>query len=187
MYNYAPTIISQYANSPIITGLIDFWAQNLDVGAQIDQFYSLIWDLGTAQGYGLDVWGRILNVGRVLTVANEPILGFEEALPGVGVFNEGTFYPGGSTTSNYALSDTAYRVLLFAKAAANICDSAVPSINRVLMLLFGNRGDCYCTDGQNMSMTYTFTFALTAVERAIVLQSGALPKPAGVSVTVVEP
>lgn len=36
-----------------------------------------------------------------------------------------------------------------------------------------------------MTMTYTFTFALTPVELAIVLNSGVLPKPTGVAASVV--
>ena len=36
-----------------------------------------------------------------------------------------------------------------------------------------------------MTMTYTFEFALTPVEQAIVEQSGVLPRPTGVSSSVV--
>jgi hypothetical protein len=41
-------------------------------------------------------------------------------------------------------------------------------------------------DNNNMTMTYYFTFLLTAVEAAIVSQSGILPKPVGVLATVVQ-
>jgi hypothetical protein len=147
----------------------------------------MVWNVETAQGYGLDVWGRIVGVQRVLDVQASEVFGFKEALPGASTFGEGVFYSGGPTSGNLALSDSAFRQLIYAKAAANICDGSIPAINRVLMLLFPGRGDCYVTDGLDMTMTYTFTFVLTAVERAIVLLSGALPRPAGVSATVVEP
>lgn len=186
MQNVIDTVASQYANSPRILQLIADANDTIDPAADIDEFYRLVWDVSTAEGYGLDVWGRIVNVGRVLTVANEPIFGFDEALPGVGVFNDGVFYAGGSTTSNYALSDTAYRVLILAKAAANICDGSTPAINKILMTLFAGRGDCYVVDNLDMSMVYTFRFVLTNVERAIVTQSGALPRPSGVSATFAE-
>lgn len=187
MFAYAPTLISQYANSPIITELVGDWAENLDADARVDSFYDLVWNIETAEGWGLDVWGRIVGVSRVLTVAIEPLFGFKEARPGVYSFNEGIFYSGGSTTSNFALSDPAYRTLILAKAASNICDGSTRGINAVLMALFPGRGDCYVVDNRDMTMVYKFTFILTAVERAIVLQSGALPRPAGVSVTVEEP
>lgn len=187
MQNVQLTYLSQYANSPTMVSLLEAMNAYLDPAANIDAFYNLVWNVDTAQGYGLDVWGRIVGVQRVLDVQASEVFGFEEADPGASTFNEGVFYSGGPTSGNLALSDTAFRQLILAKAAANICDGSIPAINRVLMLLFPGRGDCYVTDGNDMTMTYTFTFILTAVERAIVLLSGALPRPAGVSATVVEP
>ena len=58
--------------------------------------------------------------------------------------------------------------------------------NAILLALFPNRGDVFVTDDGNMSMTYTFNFALSAVEAAIVTQSGVLPKPSGVAVSYVQ-
>lgn len=187
MQDYTQTLLSQYANSPTITQMVAYMDGYYDPSANIDQFYDYVWNIDTAQGWGLDVWGRIVGVGRVLEVQASEVFGFEEALPGASTFGEGIFYSGGPTSGNLALSDTAYRQLILAKAAANICDGSIPAINRVLMLLFPNRGDCYCTDGNDMTMTYTFSFALTPVERAIVLKSNALPRPAGVEATLVEP
>jgi hypothetical protein len=64
------------------------------------------------------------------------------------------------------------------------------SINAILSSLFPGRGNAYVTNGQDtghpMTMTLTFAFTLTAVELAIIEQSGAIPIPAGVSFTVVQ-
>jgi len=76
---------------------------------------------------------------------------------------------------------------LFAKGAANVSNASLQSINKILLSLFPNRGNCYCTDGLDQTMTYTFTFPLSPVELSIIGQSGALPKPAGVAVSVVAP
>lgn len=187
MQDITPTILSQYANSPTLLALLESMNAYLDPGADIDAFYNLVWNVDTARGWGLDVWGRIVGVRRVLDVQQSDVFGFEEATPGSTTFGEGIFYSGGPTSGNVALSDTAYRKLILTKALANICDGSIPAINRVLMLLFEGRGDCYVTDGNDMTMTYTFTFVLTPVERAIVLLSNALPRPAGVASTVVEP
>ncbi len=182
------TIISQYSSAPTITALIQSLDQAIDPSVNFEAFYNLVWNIDTAAGYGLDVWGRILGVGRVLQVSNAPVFGFEEALPGPEGFNVGVFYKGGETTSNYALADPAYRMLLFAKAAANICDCSIPAINAILRMLFPpTEGNCYVTDGQDMTMTYTFDFTPTPVELAIVEQSGVLPRPAGVALSVVTP
>jgi hypothetical protein len=40
-------------------------------------------------------------------------------------------------------------------------------------------------DGLNMSLTYTFNFALNPIEVAIIQESGVLPNPTGVIVNVV--
>lgn len=179
------TVISQYANSPIITTLILNLFAYLDQTANIEAFFDDIFNIESAQGYGLDVWGRILGVNRVLQVQAGDYFGFEEALPGSETFGQGIFYSGAPLTSNYPLSDAAYRPLLLTKAAANITDCSIPAINQILLSLFPNRGACYVTDGLNMTMTYTFKFALTPLDIAIVEQSGALPKPVGVKATVV--
>lgn len=181
------TIISQYANSPTLVQLIDSMNEYLDPADNINDFYRQVWNVDTAEGWGLDVWGRIVGEPRVLSgVANEDVFGFEEATTGsASPFNEGVFYSGGSPSSNFRLSDPAYRLLILAKALANICDGSIPSINQVLLLLFPGRGNCYVTNGRDMTITYTFDFALTAVEEAIVTQSLVLPTPAGVSFTMV--
>ena len=189
-FQYWSTIISQYANSNIITTLIGNFDQYLDQTQNLDAFFDNIWNVNTAQGYGLDTWGNIVNISRVLTVANPGFsFGFEEAVqPGgvIGTFGQGAFYSGAGITSSFTLSDTSYRLLIFAKALTNICDGSTPAINQILLSLFPGRGPCYVTDGQNMTMTYTFRFGLTSVELAIVESSGVLPKPVGVLATVVQ-
>lgn len=188
-FDYWRTILSQYANSEILTTIIGDLFECLDQTANFDAFFDLIWNVDTAQGYGLDVWGRIVGVSRVLQIpVATTYLGFEE-MGGAQVegFNQAPFYAGDPVTNNYSLSDDAYRLLIFAKALANITDGSVASINRLLLSLFPNRGNCYVTDGLNMTITYTFAFSLTSVEFAIVSNSGVLPRPAGVSTTIVTP
>lgn len=179
------TIISQYANSPILDDLILAFNAALDQTENIDNFYDYVWNVATAQGYGLDVWGRIVGVGRTLKLpGNIQDFGFEEASGSWTGFGQGGFYSGGSVTTNYVLADNAFRTLILAKAAGNISDGSITSVNQILLTLFPNRGACYVADGLNMSLTYTFKFVLNAVEIAIVETSGVLPTPAGVVVNV---
>lgn len=187
-FNYQETILSQFANSPTILSLIGSFSAAVDPSANIDAFYSSIWNVLTATGYGLDLWGRIVGVNRVLQVSSGAWLGFEEAGDGLveTPFNQAPFFSGGSSTSNFALTDDAFRQLILAKAYANISNGSIASINQILMTLFGSSGECWCTDGQNMTMTYTFEFTLTPVQFAIVSQSGVLPRPAGVLVGIVQ-
>jgi hypothetical protein len=64
------TIISQYGTSPRITALIDFFAAWFGLDP-FDLFFNDLWNIDTAVGYGLDVWGRILNFPRP-AVSGEP-------------------------------------------------------------------------------------------------------------------
>jgi len=88
-------------------------------------------------------------------------------------------------TANYALSDDVFRQVIFAKAAANIWDGSIPGLNKILRLLFPDRV-AYVTDGQNMTMTYTFTWLLTPVELSLVETANVLPRPCGVAASIVQ-
>jgi len=185
MENYEDTIISQYATAPALTQLLRGWNENLDPTPLLDSFYNLVWNVNTAEGWGLDVWGRIVGVGRVLQLASTRFFGFQEADSVVITgFNVAPFYSGQSVTTNYTLSDAAYRVLVLAKALANICDGSIQGTNAVLMALFPGRGNAYVIDHRDMTMTYFFDFELAPIEYAIIFQSGVLPRPAGVATSV---
>lgn len=186
-FDYWQTVLSQYANSPILTQLITNFFQYVNQTQNFDSFYDNIWNIDTAQGYGLDVWGRIIGVTRTLQLnTGGEFFGFEEQSITVQPFNQAPFFSGNALTTSFQLTDSAYRVLLFAKALANISNGSIQSINQLLLNLFPGRGNCYVTDGLNMTMTYTFAFVLTSVEAAIVTQSGVLPKPTGVAATVIQ-
>lgn len=186
-FDYWQTIISQFANSNVLTTLIGNFDDYVDVTQNMDMFYDQVMNISTAIGWGLDVWGRIVNVSRTLNISQAlSFFGFQEAGIGANPFNQQPFYLGQQITSNFQLADDAYRTLIFAKALANISDGSIPAINQILLRLFPHRGNCYVTDGLDMTMTYTFNFVLAPVELAIVAQSGALPKPTGVQLTVVQ-
>lgn len=254
-FNVWNTVMSQYANSPALTGMITSLAAAADQTQNFDTWYDDVWNIDTALDYGLDIWGRIVGVNRVLQIPSVSFFGFHEALPGslswdtnakaalspalgfaeaqswqpfgFGTFglnwnwstsrqNEGggAYYSGHGLTLNYRLDTESYRHLILAKAAQNLTDCSIPSINQILLNLFPNRGNAYVTDGyqgptyfgfaesQNaqtfgqqgfyngeaiptMVMSYTFKFPLSPVELAIVQQSGVLPKPTGVLASVV--
>lgn len=180
-FDWKDTVYSQYANSPILLALLDAFSSAVDPTGLFIQFFDLMWNLDTAQGYGLDVWGRIVGVQRALSVAEGTYFGFEQQLPDITTFNFGVFFTGAPATSNFNLTDQAFRQLIIAKALANICDGSIPGINAVLLTLFKGRGDCWVADNENMTMTYTFAFPLTPVDTAIISESGVLPRSTGVS------
>lgn len=187
MIDVEQTIISQYGTSATISRLIQDMNENIDPRANFNDFYDFVWNVETAQGFGLDIWGRIVNISRKLTIPNSVnYFGFNEADPGAYPFNEGIFYdPNSTSTQTYFLSDDAYRQLILVKALANISAVNARSINQLLQNMFVNRGRCYVNDLGNMAMRYTFEFTLTVYEFAIMTQSGALPRPAGVQASII--
>lgn len=180
------TVLSQYGTSPILTAMIASFNAAVDETANLDNYFDFVFNVATAQGAGLDTWGRIVGVSRVVAIAGSAeYLGFEEAGSWV-AFNQGVFYSGTTVTNNVVLLDPDFRTLILAKAASNICDGSIPAINAILLALFPNRGACYVVDLGGMQMEYVFNFALTPIELAIVETSGVLPTPVGVSATVVQ-
>lgn len=186
MINVEQTIISQYGNSATITQLVRNMNQYLDPRADFDAFYNFVWNVDTAQGFGLDIWGRIVNISRELQIPTANYFGFSQALPGAFPFNEQPFYDGTApATQTYILGDDAYRKLIMVKALANISATNAPSLNQLLQNMFAGRGRCYVNDLGNMQMRYTFEFLLTDYELAIITQSGAFPRPAGVGAVLI--
>lgn len=148
------TFISQYANSPSLVGVVAAFAEAEGLAQELDEFYDCVWNILTAQGHGLDVWGRILGVGRALEVDQGEYLGFAEALPGSNGWGQQAWYAGPPSSPNFLLADASYRSLLMAKAAFNICEGSIPAINRLLMSLFPGRGNAYVQEGLGLDETY---------------------------------
>lgn len=188
MLDVGRTIISQYANSPTLRQLIEDINEYIDPRVKLDQFYDFVWNVDTAVGFGLDIWGRIVGVSRLLRIPNNSkILGFsnDSVPPDWAPFNQGTFYTGVSSSQAYFLPDNEYRTLILTKALANITATNAASLNLLLRNLFPGRGRVYVRDNGSMSMTFVFEFQLTPAEYAILTESGALPHPAGVRYNVV--
>ena len=161
MRNFPQTIISQYANSPRLLALLQSIDEWISPDANLENFYSFIWNIrrdGGAYGYGLDVWGRIVNVKRTLaTTSFGASFGFGEAGDRTG-FDQANFYLGERATTNFTLTDEVYRLLIFARAALNITDCSIPAINAIMMNLFPNRGNAYVSDGANGEVGIFFGF-----------------------------
>lgn len=183
MRDVQKTVLSQYSCAPTLNALIEAWNQTLDPTHLIETWFTNIWNLDTAQGYGLDVWGRIVGVERVLTLSTDSFFGFAEPQDlTLQPFNAAPWYSGTQTTSNYRLSDEAFRQLINAKALANITDGSITSLNAILMTLFAGQGDVWVADTGTMTLTYTFNFAPSAVQVSLIQSSGVLMRPAGVRV-----
>lgn len=186
-FNFWQTIISQYANSDVLVNLIadfDSWA---DQTQNFDSFYSNVWNIETAVGYGLDLWGRIVGIPRNVLVTesagyfafDDPARGFDN--PNAPIYTSGPL----TKTVNVSLSNDDYRNLLLAKAATNICDGSVAGIMSAYNKFFGNYNTpIFINENNSTRMSYDVCqvgYAISLTNLAI-LSNGSLPlKPAGVA------
>lgn len=158
------TLYSQYANSPTIVQMVDSFGQQIDISGDLANVISYIWDIDTAQGFGLDILGRIIGLNR--QVQNVPdIFGFPTA-------------PGGL----YTMMDDEYRRALRVKALRNISNGSAPDINRQLMLLSNGRGNAFVSNEGTMLIKYNFFYGPQPYEYALMSSFDVVGKPVGVDV-----
>lgn len=176
--------MSQYANSPIICGLIEALNDAIDPSVCISKFYTMAGDVNTAQGFGLDMWGRIVGVGRNVPLQNPESRAFgfntKPQEPKFTPFDDAPFSSSGSGFNTYQLPDHLYRVLILFKAASNILYATAPNINKLLSLTF--KKQAYFLITGIMTAKYQFYWKLDAFERMIVYTLSLLPAPCGVEI-----
>lgn len=185
MIDVKETVISQYANSSVICRLIRRFDECIDPRADRRRFYDTVWNVSTAQGFGLDIWGAIVGIGReVMIAAQDEYIGFTQ---GFTPFDNGVWSSGEGLERQYRLDDDAYRRVIMLKAMSNIIYATAPHINHLLREMFGTRGRAYFVKNGTMAARYVFEFYLLPVERAIIRQSDLLPRPSGVLLDFYEP
>lgn len=134
------TIQSQYSASPHIVALVNGFWSCLDPSADIELIFNKMINPITAEGFGLDVWGRIVAIGREYTSQDTtlPYWGYKAPLgtdnPRMRNFNNAPFYK--KITGKVKLNDQAYRTYIFLKAMINIGNGSLSSLNRMISVLF---------------------------------------------------
>lgn len=172
---------SQYAASPRILALLVKKAALLDPGKDLMLWYDGIFNPRTAQGIGLDIWGRIVGIGRMLWMQNTEFFGF--AFQNLENFDHAPFWIESLAQGQFRLTDEAFRFLIFYKAAANIGRGDMASINALLNSLFESEhgpANSYVLEVAPMEIRAVFRFYLTGYEQALLEQYGLLDRPAGV-------
>ena len=163
-----PFIQSQYASAVRITALLQSAKDHILPDADIASFYDNVFNVLTAKGWGLDVWGNIVGISRNIQSHEDP-------------------------TVTLTLDDDNYRKLILHKAAANIMDSTLYSMNYLLKQLYPNY-TCYVQlasnfvtdvdrtyDSNPMSINYVFiNHRLDNLERSIFDAVGDFNRGAGV-------
>ena len=139
-WDIAETVQSQYATSKRMRAVIDAFWQAINPKSDIDLLYKKLVNPRTAEGWGLDIWGRIVAIGRSYLAVDDdtPYFGFD---PPEGVKNErlnsfgnASFYK--AIYGKVELADTMFRTYVFLKALINISDSSLAGLNQMVKLLF---------------------------------------------------
>lgn len=178
------TIMSQYANSPALMTIIDQLSDRIGVDPLVNEFLDRVIRISSARGFGLDVWGRIVGISRrtMLPDPDQDYFGFST---GFHPFNQAPFFSTLSVTSTYLIPDNEYRHLIMLKAYVNIIDATALNINHFLRQLFP-QGYAYFRIVGHMQAEYVFEFELSPLERYLVYNTDILPRPCGVSISILE-
>ena len=181
-FDIEETIQSQYADSPHLKALVNSFWKALDPEADIEKLYNDMINLDTAVGFGLDVWGRIVAIGREYISVDEDskYWGFEP-LEGVtndrlDTFDNAPFYE--EINGKVRLTDEAYRTYILIKAMINIGDSTLASINRMMASLFPDV-EIYCIHVDTMVLRIVIQSEISEADKTALLRLPWLPAGVG--------
>ena len=183
------TIGSQWPNEPepIILQIIDDVNQNVGPEQNIQDFYDVVFNLETAVGFGLDIWGRIVNISREIgNVAPGEYFGFYN--PAFTIpdqvytpWNNAPFYNANDILDTITVNDEIFRKMILGKAYANIMPAVAPTFNRIFDILLGP-GNGVVIDNLDMTIQYNFFVPIDLVLGTIIYDTNLLPVPAAVKV-----
>lgn len=145
-------------------------------------WYTDVFNLQTANDFGLAVWAVILGIPLVVSPDPDP----DKVAWGFGAphanFNQGNF---ATSDTGFGLTTEQKRLVLRLRYFQLITRGAVPEVNEFLAWVFGP-GAVYVTDGLNMHARYVFSpGALPSAVELVLTSYDLLPRPAGVGVDFV--
>jgi len=159
------------------------------------EFLQDYFDIDTCDADGLDNWGRILELPRVITIntATDGVFGFgvqdDYPIPDDGYpqnLNNGFFYNSEyeDNTVQYTMLDYEYRIALKFRYSSLTSNLSMRSINKIMNDLLTQLDPNHkCTVNQTdiMTLTYKFNFILTPWQKSLFSNRSILPVPAGVT------
>lgn len=141
-----------------------------------------VFNLDTANEFGLSVWAQILGLPLTLIVAPNqgPQWGFGPATNSRQNFGNGNF---GTSQAGVGLTLDQKRLLLKLQYFKLTTRCTVPEINARLKALLGQYGNVYVLDGNNMAFTtFVFGFVPNSALQFVLENFDVLPRPAAVGV-----
>ena len=152
--NLESQILWQYASADKMNSLLlqkQSW-YNISHNGFWNNWADDVLNISTANDFGLSICGNLLQVARTYEVNGNMI----------------------------TLNTEQYRLLLRGRLLYLRMNSSIPAINEYLKLIFQDDGNAYVRDNLDMSITYILEFIPTEEELVVILNTGILPRPAGV-------
>lgn len=141
-----------------------------------------VFDLRTANDFGLGVWAIILDIPLAVASAVDPS---DKPIWGFGQYRENFTNGNFASISNSALSTEQKRLVLRLRYFQLVTTGAVPEINAFFAYLFEPLGRAYVKDGYDMRARYVFEFPLPSALEMVLTEYDLLPRPAGVKIDYV--
>lgn len=178
-------ILWQYEDSGNLKSLIQNkqeWINQYQTGFWYE-WYRDVFNIDTANKFGLSVWARILDISLGVDQDPQPAkfsFGFGQNHAN---FNNGNF--GVLQSFRQALSLEQQRLVIRMRYFQITCRPTVPEINEFLAFLFGGQGPAYVLDNLDMSMTYVFGFSPSSELMYVLENYNLLPRPSAVDISMV--
>ena len=180
-------LLWQYNDAVNLQALLeakDTWYANNETAFWTD-WYTNVFNLETADAFGLAVWSIILN--QPLYV-NGGTAAPQSGIFGLGSYNQnlnnGNFGPQSGQTYQFSLETS--RLLLRLRYYQLTSSGTVPEINRMLKSLFSKYGFVYLVDNHDMTQQYLFYFTIPSEILLMLTSFDVLPRPAGVQSIIQE-
>ena len=154
----------------------DFW----------ESWINDVFNLQTANEFGLSVWSIILNIPLTIeSTDSEPDnsnFGFGEFRKN---FNNGNFTALGGSSS-FSLEDA--RIILKLRYYQLVTRGTIPECNKIVADVFNHGNTVHALDGLDMTMTYVFSEYPSSALRLALESFDLLPRPSTVEIkTVFQP
>lgn len=180
--NLTAAMLWQYDKAQNLFGLLSAKQGWFDANysAFWDDWYRDVFDLKTANEFGLSVWAIILDTpifaDNGASPSSYPAFGFD---PYGKNFTHGNFANNGS---GLVLPVEERRAILRLRYHQLTTDGTVTSINAALADVFGS-GAAYVIDNHDMSIKYHFVTPISTPLLQMLQLIDVMPRPAGVSAT----
>ena len=169
-----------------IQALLAFKQANYDADSRDfwENWIRDVFDLRTANEFGLNVWSIILGLNITIAPTVAPTPSVPGSNWGYGADRQNYFDANyGPSAGDVSLPIEDARVMLRLRYYQLTTNGNVSSINLILQDVFGHLGSSFVTDNLDMTMHYTFLFQLSSSIQIALSNFDLLPRPSGVLVT----